>query len=144
MAVDMGITAAQLAVANAYEYAVPIPVTPDADDLAAIDADDLADAQGVIDLTCEWVTRYTGDIARVPRTIRAECVRRVVGYFRDTPRVPSHIVTTMHNASRGERGQRPGGNSYTFAAAPEYVGAHPLRQTGCMAILNPYKRRRAL
>ena len=111
----------------------------------ALQQDEVRAAQRLIEFGAELMTRYLGAsaYAALPATVADNVLLRLGGYFRDAPAVSSRAVANSRGQGR-EANQRPVEYGFEWSVDHAQATAHPLRQSGAMALLSPYKRRRAI
>ena len=124
-----------------------VTVTPGelAEALGYDDIEGTEPAGRIIALATAMMERYMGSaerLAAVPDPICNNAVLRVAGWLRDAPRSSARILVSTRAAGM-EPGQRPAEYPYEWVASADHATASPLRQCGAMALLSPYKRRRA-
>ena len=98
----------------------------------------------MLDFARDLMERYLGGAAaldRVPETVANQAALRIVGYETDRTRNPARIETTRSGQTPGPGAVRP--TIQGHLADPAY-SLSPLRYSGAMALLSPFKRRRAL
>ena len=114
----------------------------EADDQAQVDA-----AGAAIAFATALMTRYMGgdaELDRVPATICNNAVLRVCGWFREAPRTAMRILSSTQAVGDSAHGQYIAGYPFNWSVDHSHATANPLRSSGAMALLSPYKRRRAI
>ena len=111
----------------------------------ALAQDEIRAAERLTEFGAELFTRYLGAsaYAALPATVADNALLRLAGWFRDAPAVSSRAVSNTRGAGR-EQNQRSVEYAYEWSVDHAQATAHPLRQSGAMALLSPYKRRRAI
>ena len=92
------------------------------------------------------MVRYLGSAAAleaVPDAIVNNAALRIAGWLADAPSVQSKIVTNTRQAGT-ERAQRAAEFAFSYSVDHRSATASPLRSSGGMALLSPYKVRRAI
>ena len=111
----------------------------------ALQQDEVVSAGKVLTFATELMSKYLGAAYDgCPETVCNNVVIRVAGWLREAPAVSSRILVSTRGQGRPEHGQRAVEYGFQHEVAPELANANPLRASGGMALLSPYKRRRAL
>ena len=111
----------------------------------ALAQDEIRAAERLTEFGAALFTRYLGAsaYAALPATVANNALLRLAGWFRDAPAVSSRAVANSRGQGR-EANQRPVEYGFEWSIDHAQATAHPLRQSGAMSLLSPYKRRRAL
>ena len=111
----------------------------------ALAQDEIRAAERLTEFGAALFTRYLGAsaYAALPATVADNALLRLAGWFRDAPAVSSRAVANSRGQGR-EANQTAREYGFEWSIDHGQVTAHPLRQSGAMALLSPYKRRRAL
>ena len=111
----------------------------------ALAQDEVRAAERLIAFGAELFTRYLGAsaYAALPATVADNALLRLAGWIKDSPSVSSRAVANTRGQGR-EANQRSVEYGFEFSVDHAQATAHPLRQSGAMSLLSPYKRRRAL
>ena len=110
----------------------------------ATSQDEVRAAEKVLAFASDTMRRYMGtDLSEVPDSICDNVVLRLAGWLREAPSSSARAVQNSRGAGIAPN-QRAVEYAFEFSVNHDHATASPLRSSGAMSLLSPFKRRRAL